>query len=76
MEFYQEENDFISELMMAIAPTVKKVHTDGVAIRALRKTRFFWEHNENVLNFTKWWPGARPPHGIGLSSHWFGLNFQ
>ena len=42
---------------MQIAPDVHKVHTDGMGLKALKKALFMWEHNENVLNYTKWWPG-------------------
>ncbi|XP_032783777.2 uncharacterized protein LOC116921556 isoform X1 [Daphnia magna] len=53
----QVENDFISELLTSIAPSITKVHTDGMAIRALRKDLLVWEHSETAMNFTKWWPG-------------------
>jgi hypothetical protein len=44
-------------LLTGVAPSITKVHTDGLAIRALRKDLLVWEHSETAMNFTKWWPG-------------------
>ena len=43
-------------MLSSIAPAVTKVHTDGVGVRALKKSLFIWEHSERVINYTKWWP--------------------
>ena len=53
----QTESDFISELLINIAPAVTKVHTDGVAVKPFKKTLFTWEQLDSPINFTKWWPG-------------------
>ena len=53
----QAENEFVSEWMASISPNIKRVHTGGAAVKGPKRTLFFWEHDEQPMNFTKWWPG-------------------
>jgi hypothetical protein len=43
---------------MNVYPTTKKVHMNGKAFRNERNDSFFiWQHDNNSIEFFKWWPG-------------------
>lgn len=52
----QAENDFVSELLSKLAPSISNVHTDG-KVRNLDDGDIIWESNGDSVDFTKWWPG-------------------
>ena len=53
----QVENDFVSELLLKLAPSVTQVHTDGIGKKGENKDSFIWENSQENIQFTKWWPG-------------------
>ena len=55
----QFENDFISEVLLKLHPTISKVHTDGIGFRNnWNEAHFIWQHNGIPIDFKKWWPGT------------------
>jgi hypothetical protein len=53
----QAENDFVSELLYKLEPTISKIHTDGKMRNVDDVRDVIWENSQETVNFTKWWPG-------------------
>ncbi|XP_068085129.1 uncharacterized protein [Anabrus simplex] len=53
----QEENDFISEWLLQLQPSITSVITAGVGVSISRRTVWIWEGSNAPFSFSKWWPG-------------------
>lgn len=57
----QEENDFVSELLSAVAGDSEGFHTGGVRQQIFDEAFWLWQNTtvqpQLELSFTAWWPG-------------------
>ncbi|XP_012286653.1 uncharacterized protein LOC105703113 isoform X2 [Orussus abietinus] len=64
----QEENNFISELLVQSYPEVESIMTSGVGFTTFNRIFWLWEDSSRAkFRFIKWWPGwmedkVIPPH--------------